>query len=145
MRTKLTLLVTTISMMMMGCTKEQIQLPKKQRIALFVEPMTCQQKRDAEIKKQTDSIETMFKWKMSMEYYDYIVYRDSMRLVYDDMYRKHLIGENEWNHLHSELDKSWKTVQMEMENEMNQQMQQVIQRLMSEYNCPQVWKTYGGS
>jgi len=32
---------------------------------------------------------------------------------------------------------------VQVENERNLKIQQIIQKLMSEYNCPQVWKTDG--
>jgi hypothetical protein len=38
----------------------------------------------------------------------------------------------------AELDMSWWRYQKQVENERDMKIQQIIQRLMSEYNCPQV-------
>jgi hypothetical protein len=139
MKTKLRGIITITTMViMMGCTKEQMALPKKQHIALSTEQLTCQQKRDRAIQQQTDSIMQKYGWKLSMEYYDYIVYRDSMRNIYNGQRERNELTEEQWNHVMAELDMSWWRYQKQVENERDMKIQQIIQRLMSEYNCPQV-------
>jgi hypothetical protein len=137
------LLSLGLSTLTQGCKKEQI-FPKSsiggiQALGLQQTPESCWQRQERIIKQTSDSIRISHEWRLSMDYYDYIVYRDSMRNIYNGQRERNELTEEQWNHLMAELDMSWWKYQEEARIKMREAIEDELRRLRDLgilYDCP---------
>jgi hypothetical protein len=123
-----------------SCQKEEIK-PISTVQSQSQSDETCNERRDRIIKQVTDSITIHYDWRLSMDYYNYIIYRDSMRNIYDSQLDSREISEAEWNSRLAKMDMWWRDYQNKKTLEKFQAIEDELNRLWKLgilYDCPQI-------